>query len=70
MGIIVFISYEGMHKVLGSNTIAVLFSILLGMIVYFVVLLLMKGLTEEELVRFPKGNLLVCIAKKCRLLNN
>ncbi|MCI5823283.1 MAG: polysaccharide biosynthesis protein [Lachnospiraceae bacterium] len=70
MGIIVFISYEGIHKVLGSNTIAVLFSILLGMIVYFVVLLLMKGLTEEELVRFPKGNLLVCIAKKCRLLNN
>lgn len=70
MGIIVFISYEGIHKVLGSNTIAVLFSILLGMIVYFVVLLLMKGLTEEELLRFPKGNLLVRIAKKCRLLNN
>lgn len=70
MGIAVFLSYEGIYRGLNSNTAAVLGSIVLGIIVYFVVLLLMKGLSEEELLRFPKGHLLVRMAKKCRLLHN
>lgn len=70
MGIVVFLSYEGIYHGFNSNTMAVMGSIVLGVIIYFIVLLLMKGLTEDELLRFPKGYLLVRIAKKCRLLHN
>ena len=36
--------------------------------IYFVMLILMRGITEQELRSFPKGYLLVKVAKKCRLL--
>jgi stage V sporulation protein B len=42
--------------------------ILVGVIVYAIVLLLLKGLNEHEIRRFPKGELLVRLAKKFRLL--
>lgn len=47
---------------------ATIVSIIVGVAVYAVALLLMKGLTEEDLKRFPKGYLLVNIAKKLRLM--
>ena len=43
-------------------------SIMIAAIVYAVTLLLFKGLSEEEILRFPKGALLVRIAKKLHLL--
>ena len=41
---------------------------MIAAIVYAVTLLLFKGLSEEEILRFPKGALLVRIAKKLHLL--
>lgn len=70
MGITVFAFYEVIYRFSESNTVGVLVSIMIGIAVYFVALLLMKGLTEEELNRFPKGYLLVKVAKKLHLLNN
>ncbi len=70
MGMIVFALYEAINHFVGSNSLAVLVSICVGMAVYFVVLLLMKGLTEDELNRFPKGHLLVKFGKKFHLLHN
>lgn len=69
MGIGVFLVYRISMQVMDINALAVCFSIVVGIAVYFVVLLLMRGLTEEELNRIPKGYLVVRIAKKCGLLH-
>ena len=68
MGGAVYGMYELLIKTIKMNAIATATAILVGVIVYGVVLLLMRGLTEEELKAFPKGYLLVKIAKKLHLL--
>ena len=62
MGVIAFFAYKGIYFVIKSNAIATVLSILIAMVVYAVTLLFCKGLTEEEILRFPKGALLVRIA--------
>ncbi len=62
MGGLVYVIYQGVIKIIGSNLAGVIISIVIGAISYFVSLLAMKGLTEEELLKFPKGHLLVKIA--------
>ena len=47
---------------------ATVISIFVGMFVYFMILLLMRGVTEQELRRIPKGTVLIRFAKKLRLL--
>ena len=61
-------SYQLALYLLRVNAIATVFSILIGVIVYAVVLLLLKGLTEEEILKFPKGAALVRLARKMHLL--
>ena len=68
MGVTAFFVYKGIYLVIKSNAIATILAILIAIIVYAVTLLLCKGLTEEEILRFPKGALLVRIAKKLHLL--
>lgn len=68
MGIVVWLSYKLFLYMLRINTIATLLSILVGVIVYAVLLLLLKGLNEQEILRFPKGRTLVSLAKKMHLL--
>ena len=51
-----------------SPRISVIMAIILAACVYFVMLLLFRGLSEEELKGLPKGYLLVNLAKKCRLM--
>ena len=43
-------------------------SVVFAVIVYFVLELKLKGITEAELRKFPKGHLLVRMAKKSNLL--
>ena len=68
MGVVVYAVYFVCHKVSHSNAVSTVMAVLVGMIVYAAALLLIKGLTEEELHSFPKGELLIRIAKKFRLL--
>lgn len=76
MGVAAFLTYKGIALLLGNdpypsmlhNIIALFPAILVGGLVYFILELVLKGITEEELYAFPKGRLLVRIAKKCRLL--
>lgn len=68
MGAIAWAVYEGMLMITSSMTISVIPAIVIAVIVYFVMLILMGGLTEQEMRGFPKGHLLVKIAKKCKLL--
>ncbi len=72
MGVVSRLLYDALVKVLGGTAMAMLVSLAVAVIVavvlYFVCLLLMKGLTERELRAFPKGHVLVKIAKKLRLI--
>ena len=67
MGVFVWLSYKGVHFLFG-NAISTVVAILVGATVYFIVLLMLKGITEKELKRFPKGTSLIRIAKKMHLL--
>ena len=68
MGVVVFGVYKGIFAVIKVNAIAAIFAIVIGAVVYGAMLLLLKGLSEEELKKFPKGYLFVRIAKKLHLL--
>lgn len=68
MGGAVYAVYQLVMKYVKINAAATVVSIVIGVIVYGVFLLLMRGMNEEELKAFPKGYLLVRIAKKLHLL--
>ena len=55
-------------KFLGINAVAVSVSIVIGVCVYGVLLLLLRGLREKELRSFPMGNLIIKISKKLHLM--
>lgn len=68
MGLAAWGAYKLILYIFRINAIATIFAIAFGAVVYFALLLLMKGLTEQELLRFPKGRTLVRIAKSAHLL--
>lgn len=68
MGVAAFAVHKGLMVVLKSNAVATLAACVAAVIVYAVALLLLKGLSEEELLGFPKGRTLVSIAKKLHLM--
>jgi stage V sporulation protein B len=68
MGVIVYVVYYVIHMLTHNNPTATIVSIIIGAISYFVCLLLMKGLSEEELIRLPKGRTILSIAKKIKLM--
>ena len=60
--------YEGLYLLTESNIISVIPAIFVAVLVYFILLILFKGINEEELRGMPKGYLLVRAAKKMRLM--
>ncbi len=68
MGAVAWVVYEGLYMLTQSNIISVVPAILVAVVVYFVLLVLFKGVNEEELRGMPKGYLLVRVAKKMRLM--
>lgn len=68
MGGVAWGVYESLLMLTSSPKISVVVAICVAACVYFVMLLLFRGLSEEELRGFPKGYLLVKLAKKCRLM--
>lgn len=68
MGVAVLGVYELLLYVIRYNTVATLGSICVGAVIYGVLLLLLKGLNEQEILNFPKGAFLVRLAKKTHLL--
>ncbi len=69
MGAGAWVVYEVLFMITNSMKISVIPAILVALIIYFVMLILLRGLTEQELRGFPKGYLLVKVAKKCRLMH-
>ena len=68
MGVAAYFSYRGLYMLVKNNTISFFVAFVLAVLVYAVTLLLFKGLTEEEILKFPKGAFFVRIAKKLHLL--
>ncbi len=68
MGAAAYGVHFGLMTAVKNNTAATLTACVCAVLVYGIALLLLKGLTEEELLRFPKGRMLVNLAKKIRLM--
>ena len=68
MGVITYFVYKGLYALCKINSVAAIVAILVAVIVYAVTLLLLKGVNEEDILSFPKGTLLVRIAKTLHLL--
>ncbi len=68
MGGAVYGIYWLIMKFLNINALATFVSILIGVLVYGMLLLLLRGLRERELRSFPMGHLIIKLAKKLHLM--
>ena len=68
MGVIAYLVYHGVYMVLKSNLISLSIAIIIAVFFYFVGVLKIGIINEEELRNMPKGNQIVKVAKKLKLL--
>lgn len=68
MGLAAYGVYTGIFMLTKNNLASVVIAIVVAVITYGAILLLLKGLSEDEILKFPKGHLLVAIARKFHLL--
>lgn len=68
MGVAVYGVHLGLEMATKSNALATIVAILVGVVVYGVLMLLLHGIGEAELLAFPGGRMLVRVAKKMHLL--
>lgn len=68
MGIAAGGVYYGVYYLIPRNIVALAAAIVASVLVYFVILIKIGGVTEAELKAMPKGTLLVRAAKKMRLM--
>lgn len=68
MGAAVYGIYHGLILLIPVSRVVLLIAIGMGVCVYGAVLLLIGGVSEEELLSFPKGMMLVHVTKKLHLL--
>lgn len=68
MGTVAYFVYKGMFLGTKSNLLSTLAAIVIAIIVYFVLLIFMKGVDEDELEFMPKGHTLIRILRKFHLL--
>lgn len=68
MGVVSRVLYNVLYSILGGTSLGMLISLIIAVVaavvIYFAALLAMRGLKERELMKFPKGYLLVKVAKK------
>lgn len=68
MGTVAWFSYSIFYVCCKSNTISLLFAIIIAAIVYFILIIKLGGLNEEELEALPRGKIIITLAKKMRVL--
>ena len=68
MGAVAYGVYHGVYLLVPVNLVALGIAVVLAMLVYFVLIIAIRAVTEEELRSMPKGHLLVKMGKKMRLL--
>ncbi|MDE7267769.1 MAG: polysaccharide biosynthesis protein [Lachnospiraceae bacterium] len=67
MGIVVGVVSMLLSKFAG-NVITLLFSIVIGVFIYFVAMILLKGINAYDLKKMPGGNVVLTVAKRLRLM--
>lgn len=68
MGVVTFLVYKGCIYVIHSNILSTLIAIIIAVVVYAIFMVLTRGVTEDELYMFPKGETLVRILYRIHLL--
>ena len=68
MGVIVYVVYMVLQMLVKINSISTIVSIVSGGCAYFVLMLVLKGLNEEDLLSFPGGRKLIALGRKMHLL--
>ena len=68
MAVMIEAIYVLLHTFTHSVTLSFAVSMLVGIVTYFVLLLLLRGVTENELLEIPKGRYLVKLAKLIHLM--
>lgn len=68
MGAVAFGVYHGMFALTSSLYLSLLVAVVIGAAVYFVMAIKWKTITEDEMRAMPKGNLLLRICRKLRLM--
>ena len=68
MAVVIALVYQGLGLVITSNLLKTLVSIAVAVVVYFALLLLLKGLNKEELFDFPMGRRLYILACKIHVM--
>lgn len=68
MGVAAFFTYQLAHSFIPSNTISVIVAVVVAIVVYGLSIVLLKAVTEEELLEMPKGHLIVRLCKKLHLM--
>ncbi len=68
MGVAVYVVYMVVQMVIKINALSTVVAICIGAGVYFVLMLLLKGIDEQALLTFPGGRKMIAIGKKLHLL--
>ncbi|MDR2903539.1 MAG: polysaccharide biosynthesis protein [Clostridiales bacterium] len=64
MGLSCYVAYSLLYFVLSNNALATVFAIAVGGIVYFAYMILINGLTDEDILRFPAGGRILSLLKR------
>ncbi|MDF2541122.1 MAG: hypothetical protein K0S47_840 [Herbinix sp.] len=68
MGLATYFGYQGILFISDSNLVATLASIVIAILVYFIFMVFMKGIDEDELQFLPKGYFIIRLLRKLHLL--
>ena len=68
MGIAAVLMYYGVHYLINSNAVALMAAVLFAAVIYFVLVIKFKVITEEEMSSFPKGTIIKKVARKLHLI--
>lgn len=68
MGAVTMLVYKLANNVFQSNALSTLIAIVIAVVVYFVLIFLTKAVTREDAKLLPKGDLIIKVAEKLRLL--
>ncbi|NLY82378.1 MAG: hypothetical protein GX078_06340 [Clostridiales bacterium] len=67
MGLASGVTYKLLFILLGSNSIATLFAVVVGVFVYFIMVFVTNSITREELMTLPMGAKMATLSDKLNL---
>lgn len=68
MGAVAGLIYMGLYTLIKSNAISLFVAIFFGAILYFILMIKLRGITKNEIEGLPKGALIIRVFKKLRIL--